>query len=92
MTKEHQVLKNAIHDTCALDLTQEQLEELVRDPRIQASLAVGGVDTVTRETAAEVLSQKILGRSWPTYSEENSDEFFWAFNQAATAQGYKLVD
>lgn len=91
--KELRDLKNQIHDCANLDLTPEQLEEVASSPRVRADIAIGGIDTVTRETAMDVLAQKIVGRSWPMYGDGETvrKQFFVDFEREAVAKGYKLV-
>lgn len=90
MTKEEQEVLNAVHDGAGVDLTPEQLAEVLADPHVKKEMAIGGVDTVTCEALMDFLSQKILGRPWPTYGDGPNDEFFRAFEEAAPQKGYKL--
>lgn len=78
-----------VRECCDLELTPEQANEVLEDPKVQAALAAGGRDTVTRETAADFLAQKVMGRGWPTYAEGGYDVFLAGFLHRASEMGYK---
>ena len=67
--KQRDSLREAIIDDMNLNLTDDQLDQVLADPQVQSCLFLGGVDTCTREAASSFLSRVILGREVPLQGE-----------------------
>jgi len=91
--RDIKAVRDSVHDWVGIDLTETQARELILDPRVASDYVRGGMDTVTRETAADVLAKRIVGRSWPTYGDggEVGKRFFAEFAVKAEEKGYVVL-
>lgn len=78
-------------------LNQPQLIKLMEESGIDETLAeYGEAETQIRESLADALSMKLIGRSWPSYgslhnsSSKAATGFAEAINVAAKASGYEV--
>jgi len=81
------------HDCLGLDLTTEQVDEILKDRHVGGLIMQWGVDTVSREEIANYIGKKVTGRRWPTYGDpqEAKNAFHAAFGTEVEAKGYKKV-
>jgi hypothetical protein len=93
LAKLREEVRNGVRDETGLSLTDEQLDEVLADPSVLSNVkAFGASDTEVRSMIADFLSQKIMGRRWPTYgeSEDSLKSFFNEYPGRAAALGYKI--
>lgn len=90
--EERKDLHNVIHDSTGLDLTPEQLDDVIANPRVMSELTFGLHDTATREAVGNFLAKKIVGRAWPTYGEGEAtrSKFYEDFKREAPLKGFSL--
>lgn len=79
-----------------IEMTDDQLSDLLdENPRLAKELSIGGFDTVVREIIRGAISEKFIGRSWPLYIDNLSDEemesFVESIRVSAEKQGYKIT-
>ncbi|USD59069.1 hypothetical protein J4N45_11055 [Vibrio sp. SCSIO 43140] len=49
------------------------------------------IDTEVREKLADLLCEKLLSKSWPSYSDNvDTDQFYKELQESAKANGYKV--
>lgn len=100
ITLDRKLVKSACEELQSISgiaLNQRQLIELMEQAGIDEMLFdIGEAETQIRESLAEALSLKLIGRSWPTCGalhnklfDVNAD-FSAEINAAAKAAGYKV--
>lgn len=84
---------DVVNDWCGIELTEDQAMEILNDPNLKDDISHWGVfDTTTRESIADFLAKKIVGRDWPTGQDPVSVmESFWAqLRTKGKELGYKV--
>lgn len=80
-----------------IEMTNEQLSDLLdENSRLAKELSIGGFDSVVREIIRGTISEKFIGRSWPLYTDNLTDEemenFVESIRVSAEKQGYKITE
>ncbi len=75
-----------------VQLTAEQMNELISGTLAEELLLKWEeVDIEVREKLADLLSEKLLNKSWPTYGDHaDSEQFYSDLQTSAKANGYKV--
>lgn len=75
-------------------LSEEQMERLLAETGIgELILDLGEVETQVRESLADALSNKLVGRDWPMYGERSSMDvpaFIDGLHEVARKAGYQV--
>ena len=93
LSKAKTEVQAVVADWVGIDLTSEQVDEILADPHVLGQVIPWGVqDTETRSAVVNFLAKKITGRSWPLNGEDEASKtaFLLAYEQGAEAKGYKL--
>ena len=89
-------IKDVIHDYHGLDLTDEQVVQLMLDnPSVLGEVAEwGAIDTCVRERIADIISEKCTGMAWVCGGDpkELQDEWFCLMKENAPKFGYKFTE
>lgn len=94
MTKNLDRAIDQLESVTSVLMTHDQMRDLLnKNPTIRADVQAGRIDTQTRESLVDALSQKLLGQDWPSYnSAADFDDFVDRFEPAAKAAGYRLIE
>ena len=90
-----QDVRNAVSDDTGIELTDEQLNEILQDPHLGGQLKEWGTDTEVRSLLMNFLSERILGMGnpWPINRDgrEAFDRFIARFEAEAPSKGYRFI-
>ena len=91
----HIGVRNVVLDDTGINLTDEQVEEILQDPHLGGQVKQWGTtDTEVRSQLSNFLSERILGRGnpWPIYKDgrEAFNVFIAKLQAKAPEKGYSF--